>query len=221
MTVKENEQATDRKHRPGNRLFPVFLQLEHLRLLIVGGGTVALEKLNAVLNNAPSTCIRIVATAFTPDLIAVVSQHPTISTVEKPYTSGDLFDTDIVIVAVNDMLTAEAIRNDAKARKLLMNVADKPALCDFYLGSIVQKGDLKIAISTNGKSPTIAKRLRETLAGVLPDELEEVLDQMQTIRQQLSGDFKAKVEQLNEITKVLAAKLSAEEDNPASPEEGH
>jgi siroheme synthase-like protein len=60
-----------------------------------------------------------------------------------------------LIVAVNDLAWSEEIRNDAKAKGILVNVADKPGLCDFYLGSIVQKGNLKIAISTNGKSPTL------------------------------------------------------------------
>ena len=70
---------------------------------------------------------------------------------------------DIVIVAVNDVATSEAIRNAAKAQGKLVNVADKPELCDFYLSSVVKKGNLKIAISTNGKSPTAAKRIKEVL----------------------------------------------------------
>jgi uncharacterized membrane protein YfcA len=81
-----------------------------------------------------------------------------------------------------------------------VNVADKPDLCDFYLGSIVKKGSLKIAISTNGKSPTIAKRLRETFTEVIPDEMDLVLDNMQHIRHQLTGDFNYKVKELNKIT---------------------
>ena len=61
------------------------------------------------------------------------------------------------------------IRDEAKSRGKLVNVADKPELCDFYLSSVVKKGDLKIAISTNGKSPTTAKRLKEVLQEALPD----------------------------------------------------
>jgi siroheme synthase-like protein len=90
-----------------------------------------------------------------------------------------------------------------KAKGKLINVADKPELCDFYLGSIVTKGNLKLAISTNGKSPTVAKRLKEVFHELLPDELEEVLDNLQQIRNKLKGDFANKVQQLNELTKVL------------------
>ena len=99
-------------------------------------------------------------------------------------------------------------------KKLLLNVADTPELCDFYLGSIVQKGNLKIAISTNGKSPTIAKRVKEQINELVPDEIESVLQNMQIIRNGIKGDFAEKVKQLNELTQVLAAKqITLEEIN--------
>jgi siroheme synthase-like protein len=92
----------------------------------------------------------------------------------------------------------------ANEKKLLVNVADTPELCDFYLGSIVQKGNLKIAISTNGKSPTIAKRIKEVLNETIPDEIESLLQNMQGIRNKMSGDFAEKVKQLDELTKKLS-----------------
>src|SRR4029078_13196177 len=110
---------------------------------------------------------------------------------------------DIVIAPVNDITTSKRISDDAKQKGKLINVADKPELCDFYLGSIVTKGSLKLAISTNGKSPTIAKRLKEVFNELLPEELDEVLNNVQQIREKLKGDFQNKVQQLNEITKVL------------------
>jgi uncharacterized membrane protein YfcA len=82
-------------------------------------------------------------------------------------------------------------------------VADKPELCDFYLGSIVKKGDLKIGISTNGKSPTIAKRLKELFQDNLPDELDLSLQQMNAFRNTLNGDFAHKVKELNKATAIL------------------
>lgn len=194
--------AVDKKTE--NRLFPVFIQLERLRVLIVGGGPVALEKLQTVLANAPCTRIKIVAEQFSEELLTLATNKDRVEIIQKRYSSGDLYDADIVIVAVNNIITAEEIRNDAKARKILVNVADTPALCDFYLGSIVQKGNLKIAISTNGKSPTIAKRVKETLQEVIPDEMDALLDNMQQIRNKLKGDFSEKVKKLNEITSVLS-----------------
>ncbi|MFV0604798.1 MAG: TSUP family transporter, partial [Niabella sp.] len=95
------------------------------------------------------------------------------------------------------------IQQDAHYKGRLINIADKPELCDFYLGSVVKKGQLKIAISTNGKSPTIAKRLRETFEDMIPDQMDELLENMGKIRDRLGGDFNHKVKVLNEVTKTL------------------
>jgi len=192
--------------KPSNTLFPVFLKLENLRLLIVGGGAVAEEKLTAVLNNSPETKITIVAITISDAVKRLAAQFPDSISKEKAFEANDLNDIDVVIAAVNDLTVATAIQQAAKTKGVLINAADKPELCDFYLGSIVTKGSLKIAISTNGKSPTIAKRIKETLNETLPNELEQVLDNMQTIRKSLNGDFTDKVNKLNDITKVLAAK---------------
>ncbi|MBO9571973.1 MAG: TSUP family transporter, partial [Chitinophagaceae bacterium] len=89
----------------------------------------------------------------------------------------------------------------------------QPELCDFYLGSIVKKGNLKIGISTNGKSPTIAKRLQEIFNEVIPDELDEVLQNMHVIRNKLSGNFTDKVNKLNHITKDLSLKNGTDTKN--------
>ncbi|MES2005426.1 MAG: TSUP family transporter [Bacteroidota bacterium] len=198
-----------------NHLFPVFLKLETLSVLLVGGGNVALEKLQALLGNAPATRIHIVAITIDERIKTIAaSEANNITLKQKAYTPEDLLNAQIVVVAVNDIPLSEKIRNDAKAKGLLVNVADKPALCDFYLGSVVQKGSLKIAISTNGKSPTIAKRLKEVLNEIIPSEMDDVLNDMQQIRQQLNGDFSEKVKQLNDLTKVLVAKqVSLEEVN--------
>ncbi len=85
-------------------------------------------------------------------------------------------------------------------------MADTPDLCDFYLASIVKKGDLKIAISTNGKSPTMAKRIKEVLNDFFPEETQELLDNLNKIRAKFKGDFKEKVKLLNDITSVLVEK---------------
>jgi uncharacterized membrane protein YfcA len=84
-----------------------------------------------------------------------------------------------------------------------VNVADKPELCDFYLSSVVKKGNLKIAISTNGKSPTAAKRLKEVLNNSLPAELDDVIQNLNQIRNKLNGNFAYKVKRLNAITRTL------------------
>ncbi|MFT4094758.1 MAG: TSUP family transporter [Niabella sp.] len=187
-----------------NRLFPVFLKLEELTLLVIGGGTIGLEKLQAVIKNAPETRIRLVAIDIADAVKRFAEIYPRITLEQRPYEKEDICNADLVIAAVNDINVATRIKADADVYGKLVNVADKPELCDFYLGSVVQKGSLKIAISTNGKSPTIAKRLKETLHAAIPDEIDEVLDNMQALRNKLSGDFDHKVKVLNKVTRSLA-----------------
>ena len=205
-TILEKESVVTNPQT--NNLFPVFLKLEDLRLLIIGGGNVAVEKLNAVIYNSPKTRITIVSKEFNEELRSIADRYDSITLIEKEYEKQDLFFGDVIIAAVNDVVLSEIICRDAKQVNKLINVADKPALCDFYLGSIVKKGNLKIAISTNGVSPTIAKRVKEVITNMIPLEMEEVLQNMKQIRNGLNGDFAEKVKQLNDITKVLVAKKS-------------
>ncbi len=200
-----------------NHLFPVFLKLEELSLLIIGGGNVALEKLNSVLNNSPQTRIKLVAIEISEAIRKIAAEKQTIELLERAYSIGDIEEADLIISAVNSFETSAQIKEDAQSKGKLINVADKPELCDFYLGSIVKKGSVKIAISTNGKSPTIAKRMKEVMNDLIPDEMEDVLDNMQTIRKGLHEDFDEKVKKLNDITKVLVAKQSVLQE-PVKPE---
>jgi len=187
-----------------NPLFPAFLKLSILRVLLVGGGNVGLEKLTAILRSSPDTAVTIISLTFLPEVRALVASHPRLRLVERGWLETDLDAADIVFAATDDPALHRRIKAAARARRLLVNVADTPDLCDFYLSSVVQKGQLKVAISTNGKSPTVAKRVRAMLEETLPDELDEVLQQMTVIRGQLAGDFAAKVKSLNAVTAELA-----------------
>ena len=205
--VGVSTEATDK-----NRLFPVFLKLEQLHVLLVGAGKVGLEKLRALTLNAPATRISIVAPVVSSEIRAIAAENPFISIEEKYFEAEDLDGKDLLLVAVDDKEVSAVIKELAKDKGILVNVADTPELCDFYLGSIVQKGNLKIAISTNGKSPTVAKRLKEVIGEMIPDEMENVLDNMHMIRKEINGDFDEKVKQLNELTTVLVSKQATLED---------
>lgn len=189
-----------------NNLYPVFLKLETLHTLLVGGGNVALEKMQSLLGNSPAAVITIVAPLIREELRGFIKDYDNINIIERKFEAGDLDEKDLVLVAVDDNEVSKEIKRLAGERRLLVNVADTPGLCDFYLGSIVQKGNLKIAVSTNGKSPTIAKRVKETLNDTLPEEIDELLTNMQQIRNKLSGDFAQKVKELNELTRQLVTK---------------
>src|SRR5579863_952901 len=92
-----------------NNLFPVFVKLEELKLLIVGGGNVGLEKLQTVLQNSPSTPISLVAPEIVTPIRELAAQHSNIRLQERPYHSPDLEDADIIIVAVNDRTVSETV----------------------------------------------------------------------------------------------------------------
>jgi siroheme synthase-like protein len=186
-----------------NRLYPIFLKLEHLNTLLVGAGNVGLEKLVSLLSNSPNSNITIVAPQIKEEVFSLVQKHQSCKIIQRTFAETDLDDKDLVILATDNKELHQLIRKQAELKKILINVADTPELCDFYLGSIVQKGNLKIAISTNGKSPTAAKRIKEVLSNAMPDELDEVIENLQKVRSKLNGNFDIKVKKLNAITKIL------------------
>ena len=208
--------SLSRNNSSGNQLFPVFLKLNHLKVLLVGAGNIGYEKITALLGNSPETSIDVVADYYSPDFLEFVKDFPKVRLQHKRFEKEDLLGKDIVIIATGDNVLNNEIRSSARSLNLLINVADKPELCDFYLGSVVKKGDLKIGISTNGKSPTIAKRLKELFHDSLPEELDQTLDQMQKLRNKLKGDFAHKVNELNRVTSVLIDKPEAK-SKPAYP----
>jgi uncharacterized protein len=201
-----------------NQLYPIFLKLEQLNTLLVGAGNVGLEKLHSLLSNSPEARITIVAPLVKEEVRRLVWKHPCCTIVQKEFEETDLEDKDLIILATDDPSLHKMIKQKAHEKGILTNVADTPDLCDFYLGSIVQKGNLKIAISTNGKSPTIAKRLKEVIHDMIPDEMENVLLNMHTIRGKMNGDFEEKVKQLDDLTRVLVSKQLILKDSD-KPEE--
>ena len=204
--IERDTELKDQAITSGNNLFPVFLKLERLSVLIVGGGKVGYEKLQAILYNSPASKITLVSITINDQIKALAEKHSNIRLFGRAFVPHDLEEADIVIIAVDEPQASTRIRNAAKQQGKLVNVADQPELCDFYLGSIVKKGNLKIAISTNGKSPTIAKRLKEVINNMIPDEMENVLENMNAIREGINGSFSDRVRQLNDLTKVLVAK---------------
>ncbi len=217
LSLPNNELTQDAKKEPGgNQLFPVFLKLNHLHTVLIGGGNVGLEKLTAIVNNSPNAKVTVIALTFLPEVHILAAEYRGVITRQKTFEAGDLDDANIVVAATDDTDLNNYIRDSAHERRLLINVADKPDLCDFYLGSIVQKGDLKIAISTNGKSPTVAKRLKEVLNESLPAEIDTTLQHLSQLRDSLKGDFKEKVKTLNEITAVLVGEKGIKDKSSVS-----
>ncbi|MBC6401602.1 MAG: bifunctional precorrin-2 dehydrogenase/sirohydrochlorin ferrochelatase [Ekhidna sp.] len=188
-----------------NNLYPVFLKLSSLRVLIVGGGYVAEEKLHFLLKSSPDANVKMVATFFREGTARLAGEYK-IELVERAYRENDLTGHQMVIVATDNEALNGDIYHQCKAHNILVNVADNPPFCDFYMGGIVTKGNVKIAISTNGKSPTTAKRLRQFFEEVIPEKVDEMVINLDAYRKTLKGDFEQKMEKLNELTKGLIDK---------------
>jgi len=183
-------------------LYPVFLKVAVLDVLIVGGGNVGLEKLTFLLKSSPSAQVTMVSKAFIPEVIALAKGY-NVTLVEDAYKSSYLTGRQIVIATTDDLDVNLQVYHDCKKENILVNLADNPTYCDFYMGGIVTKGNVKIAISTNGKSPTAAKRLRQFFEEVLPENMNELVENLNSYRKTIKGDFEEKVSKMNELTKEM------------------
>lgn len=186
-----------------NKLFPIHIKLEEIRTLLVGGGPVGLEKIQALVSSSPQARVDVIARQPSQEFCQYIDNRKNIHMEVRDFKDTDVHGHQLVIVASNNPELNQHIRLLCQQRNILLNVADKPSLCDFYLGSVVQKGHLKIGISTNGKSPTIAKRLKELFNEVLPEEIDDTLELMASLRDQLQGSLKEKIEVLNRNTETL------------------
>ena len=185
-----------------NELYPVFLKVATLNVLIVGGGNVGLEKLTFLLKSSPSARVTMVSKAFIDEVLELAEGHD-VTMVEEAYHKKFLTDKQIVIATTDDLDVNIQVYNDCKAENILVNLADNPPYCDFYMGGIVTKGNVKIAISTNGKSPTAAKRLRQFFEEILPENINELVENLNVYRKTIKGDFEDKVSKMNELTKEM------------------
>lgn len=189
-----------------NELYPIFLKLHNLNVLIVGGGNVGLEKLSFMLKSSPNANVEVVAPSFLPELEALVEKHPSVKLTQAKFKKKMLKKRNMVIACTDDLMVNKRVYNLARKRYLICNIADTPDLCDYYLGGIVTKGNVKIAISTNGKSPTTAKRLREFFEEVIPEDINKMVQNLNEYRKTLKGNFEEKVQKMNEITEGLKKK---------------
>lgn len=191
-----------------NTLYPIFVKIDLRSVLIVGGGFVALEKLSFLFKSSPNAQVTLVAPFIRPQTASFLSDKA-VEIIRTEYAPHHLKGHALVIVTTDQPEVNAQVAADARAAGLLVNVADTPHLCDFYLGSIVTRGHLKLAISTQGKSPTLARRLREWLEAVLPEDWDELLDNLFAYRQTLRGDFEEKIARMNQITeKILHLKAT-------------
>ncbi|KJD32530.1 siroheme synthase [Tamlana nanhaiensis] len=188
-----------------NNLYPVFLKVKNLKVLIIGGGFVAEEKLTFLLKSSPDAKVTMVSPMFREGTLAL-AETGDVTLIEDVYKKEYLQGHHIVVATTNVPEVNVTVWEDCRAEAKLVNVADNPPYCDFYMGGIVTKGNVKVAISTNGKSPTTAKRLRQFFEEVIPENIDDLVKNLNEYRKTIKGDFEQKVETLNEFTKGLIEK---------------
>lgn len=195
-----------------NNLYPIFLKLNSLNVLIVGGGHVAEEKLTFLLKSSPDAQVTMVSPMFREGTMELAKKG-NVKLVKRPYNKHFLKGKHIVIATTDVPKVNVKIYKHCRKRNILVNVADNPPYCDFYMGGIVTKGNVKVAISTNGKSPTTAKRLRQFFEDVIPENVDDLVKNLNEYRKTIKGDFEQKVETLNEFTKGLIAKKESKKND--------
>lgn len=141
-------------------LYPVFLKLEGRKVLIAGGGSVAEEKIGAVLPSAADV------TVVSPDItlqIRAWAAQGRLKHIPGPYRAGMVRDYFLAIVCTDSAALNRSVYAEAKAADILCNAVDDPQYCDFYAPAVVRRGDFQIAISTGGNSPALAQKIRKDL----------------------------------------------------------
>ena len=192
-------------------LLPVFVKLEGRPCLIVGGGAVALQKVNSLLECGANV------TVVAPDARAEIrdmDKQGKVAWRRRYYVAEDILGQQLVIAATNDPEVNHAIHNDAEVAGVLANAVDDPPFCDFYFGSVVRRGPLQIGISTAGESPALAQRLRQQLEALLDKETGPWLERLGALRRGVLKVHPAGKER-NHLLRTLAARDVC--DSPACP----
>src|SRR3984957_1460641 len=169
-------------------LFPMFLKLQDRPCLVVGAGAIGEGKAQSLLEAGALVCVVAPgATQRRQELAATGA----ITWVKRKFTPADLDGKSLVIAATSSPSVNDLVFRESRKRHVLCNAVDDPPHCDFFYGAVVRRGDLQIAISTNGKSPAFAQRLRELLEQQFGPEFAEKVDDLGAAREKL---FRSKTE---------------------------
>jgi siroheme synthase-like protein len=166
--------------------FPVFLRLTGRRVLLVGAGPVGASKLQGLLD--AGALITVVAPEIVPDIEQAAAAHPAAITLKKrPFEVSDLDGVWYVVAAATPAVN-RAVALAAEERQLFVNAVDDPPNATAYLGGVLRRGGVTVAISTDGHAPALAGLLREGLDALLPHELSEWLDEARAVRRKWLAD---------------------------------
>ena len=164
-------------------LFPIYLKLENRKVAVVGGGKVAERKVFDLLQSGGDV---VVISPFLSTGLVELLKEGRINWIAEQFSPASFpEDVFLIVAATDDPDVNRAVYEFARLHKILINVVDSPDLCDFYVPSVVRKGELTIAISTGGRVPSLSRAVREFLENLLPEDLGRALDYMDGLRNKL------------------------------------
>jgi siroheme synthase-like protein len=164
--------------------YPIFVELEGRKVLVVGGGHVAEEKVRGLLRADMEGRLTLVAPKLLPSLQRLLAEGK-IDLIQREYRDGDMEGFDFVMVATDDGTVNAAIAAEGKRRRIWVNAADDPKNCDFILPAVVRQGQIVVAASTGGASPALARRLREELTVYLSEDFAPLAELLKEVRSEL------------------------------------
>lgn len=167
-----------------SHLYPVMLLLEGKRALVVGGGPVAQRKAEGLLSCGAQ--VRVVAPKITAGLRSQV-ESGACTWLMRVFEATDLEDADIVFAATDDEQVNRLVFEQASRARLMVNVADRPELCTFFLPSVMRRGRLSVSVSTEGASPLLARRTRERLEEQFSHAYEPYVDLLASRRERVNA----------------------------------
>ena len=162
--------------------FPIFLDIKDKNILVVGGGSIAYQKLQKLLEFTKN--ITVIAKEVKYDTYILIKDH-CLTYFQREYKSGDINNFDIVVVATDDINIQEKIYKESRDKNILINSVDNKDYCDFIFPAFIKKGDLTITFSTNGASPAFSKAIKNYCNSHLPPNIEDFLEKMKKLREEL------------------------------------
>jgi len=180
ISAGNSQRATRNRAMKQFPYYPIFLDIEERSVVIIGGGEVCARKAETMLKYGAR--VTIVSPEFTAEIEQWAGDGK-LSIRRKRYEADDLGDANIVIASTDDTTTNEQIAADCRARRIPVNVVDVTPLCEFIVPAIIEKGSVQIAVSTGGRSPALARTLKEDLQRWIGPEYAEVNDAMGTLRE--------------------------------------
>lgn len=181
--------------------YPIFIDIEERNVLIIGGGNVCARKAETMMKYGAR--VTIVSPAFTDEIEQWASEGK-LQLRRKRYEASDLDGAHIVIASTDDQSVNETIAADCRARRIPVNVVDVTPLCEFIVPAILEKGSVHIAISTGGKSPALARTLKEDLLRLVGPEYAEVNDTLGTLREGAKSVLPTDVDRKNFFDAIIA-----------------